>query len=408
MTPDPVVLRPDDTLAVAIHKMAVGGLPPHPGRRRGGPPDRGRVRGRRLPAPRHRPRVSDAAHDRPRADRGRRRRPDLGDPAADGVRPGRRGSRRRSGRRAPCRRRSPRSAGCLVDLTARAYDGIEAVRAATAAGVPVIAVGQHDDAEARRAATDAGAARVYAYRALFEHGDRVLGAWIATLTPDPPTRRPRCPDPRPPRAHRMSGDRSRPRSRSARAICHPPGGRRREAAVAGLDALLIGVGADLRYLTGYDAVALERLTMLVVPVADGAPAHADRPRLEATPARACAAVASGAVTVVAWEETEDPMALVATTLETALHRPARNLAAVAVSRRAARRVRARAPAGAPGRQIPAGVGRAPRAADAQGRRRGRPAAPRGARGRPRDRRDRRRAARRADRGRRRPRGPSSG
>ena len=72
-----------------------------------------------------------------------------------------------------------------MDLTARAYDGIEAVRAATSAGVPVIAVGQHDDAEMRRAATDAGAARVYAYRALFEHGDRVLGAWIATLTPDP-------------------------------------------------------------------------------------------------------------------------------------------------------------------------------------------------------------------------------
>jgi CBS domain-containing protein len=26
MTPDPVVLRPDDSLAVAIHKMAVGGF----------------------------------------------------------------------------------------------------------------------------------------------------------------------------------------------------------------------------------------------------------------------------------------------------------------------------------------------------------------------------------------------
>jgi DNA-binding NtrC family response regulator len=78
----------------------------------------------------------------------------------------------------------PSLAGCLVDLTARAYDGIEAVRAAAAAGVPVIAVGQHDDAETRRAATQAGATRVYAYRALFEHGDRVLGAWIATLSPD--------------------------------------------------------------------------------------------------------------------------------------------------------------------------------------------------------------------------------
>ncbi len=71
--------------------------------------------------------------------------------------------------------------------------------------------------------------------------------------------------------------------------------------------------------------------MLVVPVAEGAQLTLIAPRLEATPARACAAVASGAVTVVAWEETEDPMALVATTLETALHRPAHKLAAVAVS-----------------------------------------------------------------------------
>jgi hypothetical protein len=59
------------------------------------------------------------------------------------------------------------------------------VRAAGAAGVPVIAVGQHDDADQRRAATDAGAARVFAYRALFEHGDRVLAAWIAVLAHEP-------------------------------------------------------------------------------------------------------------------------------------------------------------------------------------------------------------------------------
>ena len=70
---------------------------------------------------------------------------------------------------------------CLVDLTARAYDGIAALRDAVAAGVPAIAVGQHDDAAQRRAAREAGATRVYAYRALFEHGDRELGAWIAGL-----------------------------------------------------------------------------------------------------------------------------------------------------------------------------------------------------------------------------------
>ena len=33
----------------------------------------------------------------------------------------------------------------------------------------------------------------------------------------------------------------------------------------GLDALLVGVGADLRYLAGYAALPLERLTLLVIP-----------------------------------------------------------------------------------------------------------------------------------------------
>jgi len=73
--------------------------------------------------------------------------------------------------------------GCLVDLTARAYDGLAALRAARDAGVPVLAVGQHDDSRLRRAAREAGAARVYAYRALFEQGDRVLGSWIDGLAP---------------------------------------------------------------------------------------------------------------------------------------------------------------------------------------------------------------------------------
>lgn len=72
--------------------------------------------------------------------------------------------------------------GCMVDLTARAYDGLACLAAATAAGVPAIAVGQHDDAEIRRAARVAGAGRVYAYRTLFEHGDREFSAWIGSLS----------------------------------------------------------------------------------------------------------------------------------------------------------------------------------------------------------------------------------
>ena len=77
----------------------------------------------------------------------------------------------------------------------------------------------------------------------------------------------------------------------------------------GLGALLVGVGPDLRYLTGYVAMPLERLTMLVVRA--GAPVVLVVPRLEADPARRSPAVDSGAVEVVTWEETADPYELVA-------------------------------------------------------------------------------------------------
>ena len=67
----------------------------------------------------------------------------------------------------------------IVDLTARAYDGVAAIRAARAHGASVVAVGQHDDAELRRAALAAGAERVFTYRALFEGGAKLLRAWLA-------------------------------------------------------------------------------------------------------------------------------------------------------------------------------------------------------------------------------------
>ena len=47
------------------------------------------------------------------------------------------------------------------------------------------------------------------------------------------------------------------------------------AASEGIDALLVTPGADLRYLTGYTALPLERLTCLVLP-ASGDPTL-DRP-----------------------------------------------------------------------------------------------------------------------------------
>ncbi len=67
----------------------------------------------------------------------------------------------------------------VVDLTALAYDGVEAIRTAAATGARVVAVGQHDDAAQRRAALAAGAERVYTYRALFEDGPRTFATLLA-------------------------------------------------------------------------------------------------------------------------------------------------------------------------------------------------------------------------------------
>jgi Xaa-Pro aminopeptidase len=73
----------------------------------------------------------------------------------------------------------------------------------------------------------------------------------------------------------------------------------------GIDALLITPGADLRYLTGYHALPLERLTCLVLP-AEGDPTLVV-PTLENP-----AAVAAGVdLAIAAWDETDDPFALVA-------------------------------------------------------------------------------------------------
>jgi Xaa-Pro aminopeptidase len=90
-----------------------------------------------------------------------------------------------------------------------------------------------------------------------------------------------------------------------------PASRLHEVAVAtanaGLDALLLTPGPDLRYVTGYDAPALERLTCLAVP------AHGDPflvvPRLELPAAQASPAGLLD-LEIVAFDETDDPYALV--------------------------------------------------------------------------------------------------
>ncbi len=73
----------------------------------------------------------------------------------------------------------------------------------------------------------------------------------------------------------------------------------------GVDVLLVSVGADLPWLTGYEAMPLERLTMLVVP--REAAATLVVPRLEAPRVTERPDV----FTTVAFDETTDPIALVA-------------------------------------------------------------------------------------------------
>lgn len=71
----------------------------------------------------------------------------------------------------------------------------------------------------------------------------------------------------------------------------------------GIDALLLSVGHDLPYLTGYHAMPLERLTMFVLP-REGR-ASLIIPRLEAPRVVDMPSVFS----LVPWGETEDPVAL---------------------------------------------------------------------------------------------------
>jgi Xaa-Pro aminopeptidase len=72
----------------------------------------------------------------------------------------------------------------------------------------------------------------------------------------------------------------------------------------GIDALLLSLGADLPWLTGYEAMPLERLTMLVLP-ADGEAtlvvAQLEAPRV----------TDEEGFTVRPWQETEDPVEIVA-------------------------------------------------------------------------------------------------
>ncbi|HWA66149.1 MAG TPA: Xaa-Pro peptidase family protein [Mycobacteriales bacterium] len=88
------------------------------------------------------------------------------------------------------------------------------------------------------------------------------------------------------------------------------------ADAAGVDALLVTPGADLRYLVGYQALPLERLTCLVVPASG-------EPMLIVPALEERAAIASGATQHVATAthgETDDAFRLVAGVIADALGR----------------------------------------------------------------------------------------
>ena len=73
----------------------------------------------------------------------------------------------------------------------------------------------------------------------------------------------------------------------------------------GVDVLLLATGADLPWLTGYEALETERLTMLVLP-RDG-DATLVVPRLEAARVHE----QPEAFSILAWDETDDPVDVVA-------------------------------------------------------------------------------------------------
>lgn len=95
----------------------------------------------------------------------------------------------------------------------------------------------------------------------------------------------------------------------------------REAmAEQGVDALLLSHGADLPWLTGYRAMPLERLTVLVLPIDDRAVLVV--PELEAPRVPD----PGGLFEVYPWAEGEEPVSHVSAALDLALGRRARRLA----------------------------------------------------------------------------------
>jgi Xaa-Pro aminopeptidase len=94
----------------------------------------------------------------------------------------------------------------------------------------------------------------------------------------------------------------------------------REAAARDVDALLITPSTDYAYLLGYRAPALERLTCLIVPAA--AQPSLVVPHLEEPLARHELGALADDLTIVPWDDTEDPFWVVRDLLEAGVMRVA--------------------------------------------------------------------------------------
>lgn len=77
----------------------------------------------------------------------------------------------------------PTLGGAVVDLNARRFDAVEAIEQVHRAGLPVIAVAQHEDQLTRKRALKAGASRVFSYDKFFREGTRLVDDWLVAGVP---------------------------------------------------------------------------------------------------------------------------------------------------------------------------------------------------------------------------------
>ena len=68
--------------------------------------------------------------------------------------------------------------GAIVDTALMTADPIGVISGLHAAGLPVLAVANHDDVGLRKRALAAGASKVLAYRKLHDDGPAVIATWM--------------------------------------------------------------------------------------------------------------------------------------------------------------------------------------------------------------------------------------